>query len=310
MKWSFRTSGNYIEFVNTDETALHVESVVHRLHNTSRCIDWSLPTDTTRITFTIDESKYENILITDIDFDGSVMNEQADFETGITAMFTGLAGGSGGGVESVTAVDASISIGGTATNPTVAAKYLVFDSRGNFPATGVTGKVYLAEDIGGRYKWTGSEYEGIAYAYEMDGDNYFAAENGGAEGMYVYANILSGSGMGADWELGAVADELSFYETGFFSNYYKEAAVWRHVIDTYDGENNTMRTRVQGNADGIELVILSMPSSTVLFSIEIDATTGYKFSNLQEFADNAAAISGGLPVGGIYRTAGAMKIVI
>lgn len=93
MIWSFRTNGNYVDFIHTDETDLHEENLVHRLHNTSRCIDWSLPVDTTRISFTIDETRYENVLITDIDFDGTPMNEQADFETGIEAMFPGLAGG-------------------------------------------------------------------------------------------------------------------------------------------------------------------------------------------------------------------------
>lgn len=93
MRWSFITDGNYIKFVHTDETDLHIQQTIHRLHNTSRCIDWSLPADTTRITFTIDESKYENISIYDVDFDGVVMTVQSDFETNITAMFTGLAGG-------------------------------------------------------------------------------------------------------------------------------------------------------------------------------------------------------------------------
>lgn len=112
--YSFRTNGNYIDFVNTDATSLAVETVVKSLHNTSRCVDWSLPEDTTRISFTIDEDKYNNLLITDIDFDGVAMDSQDDFETGITAMFTGLAGGSPGGSSYLvyTAI-----IGQSGTNP-------------------------------------------------------------------------------------------------------------------------------------------------------------------------------------------------
>lgn len=111
MRWSFVTDGNYIKFVHTDETDLHIQQTIHRLHNTSRCIDWSLPADTTRITFTIDESKYENVSIHDIDFDGVVMNIQSDFETNITAMFSGLAGGGSSSYvlkSSVTLTDADI----------------------------------------------------------------------------------------------------------------------------------------------------------------------------------------------------------
>lgn len=99
MSLSFRTNGNFIDFVNTDATSINVETVIRSLHNTSRSISWSLPADTTRINFTIDSIKYHNISITDIDFDGTVMNSQDDFETGITAMFPGLASGSSGGVE-------------------------------------------------------------------------------------------------------------------------------------------------------------------------------------------------------------------
>ena len=113
MTYSFRTNGNFIDFVHTDSTSLQVETVLKSLHNTSRCVDWSLPEDTTRIDFTIDEDKYKNILITEIDFDGTAMNSQDDFETGIIAAFPGLAGsGEEGGssylVASVELTDAQI----------------------------------------------------------------------------------------------------------------------------------------------------------------------------------------------------------
>jgi len=93
MTYSFRTNGNFIDFVHMDATSLQVENVLKSLHNTSRCVDWSLPEDTTRIDFTIDEDKYKNILITEIDFDGTAMNSQDDFETNIETMFPGIAGG-------------------------------------------------------------------------------------------------------------------------------------------------------------------------------------------------------------------------
>jgi hypothetical protein len=110
MTYSFRTNGNFIDFVHTDNTSLQVENVLKSLHNTSRCVDWGLPEDGTRIDFTVDEVKFHNILITEIDFDGTAMNSQDDFETGITAMFTGLEGGGGSSylVASVELTDAQI----------------------------------------------------------------------------------------------------------------------------------------------------------------------------------------------------------
>lgn len=97
MTYSFRTNGNFIDFVHTDNTSLQVESVLRSLHNTSRAVSWSLSEDTTRISFKVDDIEVKDFPISEIDFDGTAMNSQDDFETGITAMFTGLDGGGGGG---------------------------------------------------------------------------------------------------------------------------------------------------------------------------------------------------------------------
>src|SRR5688572_30091938 len=106
---SFRTRGNFIDFVNTDDTSLNVETVLLSLHNTSKCISWSLPEDTSIINFIIDGVEYAGIPIINIDFDGVTMTAQADFKTGIEAMFTGLAGGSSGYLSAtVTLTDAQI----------------------------------------------------------------------------------------------------------------------------------------------------------------------------------------------------------
>lgn len=129
MRWSFRTNGNFIDFVHTDETSLAVESTIVSLHNTSRAVSWSLPEDTTRISFTIDEVKYSNIPITDIDFDGTAMNSQDDFQTGIEAMFPGLAGGG-------------------------AASYLVYTAYVNQDGTSAPTDTDLENTLGGAVVWS------------------------------------------------------------------------------------------------------------------------------------------------------------
>jgi hypothetical protein len=99
----FITNGNFIELWNLEDSGVpnvnnpNYYKRLFNLHNTSKCIDWSLPSNTNLITFTIDETKFPEIPITTIYFDGVAMNSQDDFETGITAMFPGLAGGSPGG---------------------------------------------------------------------------------------------------------------------------------------------------------------------------------------------------------------------
>lgn len=99
--YSFITSGNYIIFKETDDIdftprdASLYEKEVFNLHNTSKCIDWSLTEDTTRITFTIDESRYEDVLLSSIDFDGVQCSTQAGFISSLQSMFSNLSGGSG-----------------------------------------------------------------------------------------------------------------------------------------------------------------------------------------------------------------------
>lgn len=120
---SFRTRGNFVDFVHTDNTSLEVESVIMSLHNTSKAVDWSLPEDTTRINFTIDDISYDNILITDIDFDGVSMTAQTDFKTNIETIFPGLAGGgAGSGVVETIVAGSGIAVDATdPANPEVSA---------------------------------------------------------------------------------------------------------------------------------------------------------------------------------------------
>lgn len=51
------------------------------------------------------------------------------------------------------------------------------------------------------------------------------------------------------------------------------------------------------------------PNWSIIFNGEILDASIISFSNVQEFADNAAAITGGLSVGQIYRTSDTLKIV-
>jgi len=144
MTYSFRTNGNFIDFVHTDSTSLQVETVLKSLHNTSRCVDWSLPEDTTRIDFTIDEDKYKNILITEIDFDGTAMNSQDDFETGIIAAFPGLAGSGEEGGSSYLVYTSLLSQ--TGTNAPVAT--VLENTLGEVVWTYVSAGVYTATTAG------------------------------------------------------------------------------------------------------------------------------------------------------------------
>jgi hypothetical protein len=90
---TFTTNGNFIDFTEIDDVSPVTASCIHpvmSLHKSSKCVDWSYPEDTSRISFTIDEKKYENVPITSIYFDDVVMSAQDDFATNMQSMFTGL----------------------------------------------------------------------------------------------------------------------------------------------------------------------------------------------------------------------------
>lgn len=59
---------------------------------------------------------------------------------------------------------------------------------------------------------------------------------------------------------------------------------------------------------GLKFQYTTLAGPTVNSSLEV-TPTGVKFTGIQEFADNAAAITGGLTVGYLYRTGDALKIV-
>lgn len=107
--YSFITDGNFIIFRETDDVPFVIaadkrstyEHEVFKLHNTSKCIDWNLTEDTTKITFTIDETRYEDILLSSIDFDGDVCGVQQDFIDGVQGMFENLSGGGSPGGSSL-----------------------------------------------------------------------------------------------------------------------------------------------------------------------------------------------------------------
>ena len=124
--YSFITSGSFIIFKYTEdvtfsytaEQAPLYEHEVFKLRNTSTSIDWSLPEDTTKITFTINEQTYENVPLSSIEFDDIVCTTQASFISGVQGMFENLAAPGEGGGTSYLVYNARLS-GGIEENPVV-----------------------------------------------------------------------------------------------------------------------------------------------------------------------------------------------
>src|SRR4051812_27104758 len=64
----------------------------------------------------------------------------------------------------------------------------------------------------------------------------------------------------------------------------------------------TIRTRTDANAAGVDIVTITRTAATAIASIVVLPAA------IQAFADDAAAAVGSLPIGGLYRTASALKI--
>ena len=64
----------------------------------------------------------------------------------------------------------------------------------------------------------------------------------------------------------------------------------------------TVRTRTDANAAGVDILTITRTAATAIASIVVLPAA------IQAFADDAAAAAGSLPIGGLYRTASALKI--
>lgn len=103
----------------------------------------------------------------------------------------------------------------------------------------------------------------------------------------------------------------------------------RHIKDTYQNllttENDLLQSGlgdpVEVNMSGSSFISASLSgdgfslgsgsNNTVLSSsFAQTASTAMGISNIQNFADDAAASAGGIPIGGIYRTLGDLKVRI
>jgi hypothetical protein len=77
------------------------------------------------------------------------------------------------------------------------------------------------------------------------------------------------------------------------------AKLWDIVVS---GGVLTIRTRTDADAAGVDVLTITRTASTAIASLVMLPAM------IQAFADDAAAAVGLIPVGGLYRTASALKI--
>lgn len=91
------------------------------------------------------------------------------------------------------------------------------------------------------------------------------------------------------------------------ANNYTDDGNFGMVNLTSDNLSGDVQIRADFN-DGVKYAEILMNADTVDSLIQMTADV-YQFTGVQEFADNAAAILGGLPANAIYRTGDTLKIV-
>lgn len=74
----------------------------------------------------------------------------------------------------------------------------------------------------------------------------------------------------------------------------------------YDADNSS--NLIMDSATGLEFQYTDLSGPSTLSSLKVDGV-GVSFTGISEFADNAAAITGGLTAGYLYRTGDVLKIV-
>lgn len=319
MTYSFRTNGNFIDFVHTDNTNQMVESVLRSLHNTSRAVEWSLPEDETRINFTVDDLDYRNILITEIDFDDVAMDSQDDFQTGIEAMFPGYAGGGspGGavGIDDVLAEEQALT-GNRIVD--LDGNSLSFDHDGNnmlrLSPLDDNGQSILLSTSGGTTLGNGS-----LRFFDNDDDghgfNIFSQLSEGGNEVSIAADATTST-------LTYTADSHTFNAPTLFKVtdlsfdlLYIDPVAFNTTVQSNNGTGNSYLSLDANSSYKFELRSYDGTNETKISGDAIAQTITltalhFNFATLQNFATNAAAIIGGLTVGDLYYTDTAGEAIV
>lgn len=308
-QYRFIATGNYVDFY---DGSMHVI----KLHNTSRCVTW-LFDNTPGINFKIDEMIYYHTDdLSDISFDDVACATQADFVTGIQTMFPGLAGGGGPGAtpgiddvlgqeQTVTSRFIELGAGGFFEIITTGSRNLLeLDTTANaekssLEANNVTG-------LGNSSKFLSSTTDLISETLIS------ASFNDGEKAASILGHAdASGSSI-------VHSADVHTFNTGGQEN--GKISLDQSFLMAFNANSNVGIMGVNVNAEQVNgSFTADFNNGAKIASIEplADATTSsltytadhHIFATVQVFADNAAAVTGGLAVGTLYRTGDALKIV-
>lgn len=95
--------------------------------------------------------------------------------------------------------------------------------------------------------------------------------------------------------------KIQLYETGAAA----DQSLWDILVAS---GVLAIRTRTDADATGADVISVTRSGTTVVTMTLSPATLIIPIASVQAFADDAAAEAGSVPVGGIYRTASALKI--
>lgn len=100
---------------------------------------------------------------------------------------------------------------------------------------------------------------------------------------------------------GTLGNSVLLHEAGATA----DEGLWEVLVS---GSTLTIRTRTDANGAGADVISVTRSGATVSLMTLSPATLAIPIASVQDFADDAAAEAGSVPVGGVYRTSSALKI--
>ena len=146
---------------------------------------------------------------------------------------------------------------------------LEYSSTSAFPATGESGKIYVAIDTNKTYRWTGTQYAEIAKGAEVVAPSTSASDAGKAADAKATGDALAGKASTADATL---TRSTTWTATGLPAGYSLVSATWisdEWIIRLTDDNGDVPPFPIAGHSTDTELTFTFDDSTVVLKKSEI-----------------------------------------
>lgn len=159
--------------------------------------------------------------------------------------------------------------------------------------------------------------DGTVLKLEVDADNYIRIEDTAGDGLYNKNSFYRGVDVGMEETKNYVGVFWGVIEDNFAGDHYIEAAQFYHHITNQQLDRTTI---LEGNGITLQMTQKTTSTGDVLASLSVNSIGTVLINKLgvsknlsginaaDDFANDAAAETGGILVGDLYHSAGVVKI--